>query len=432
MESIYCATDNPVFAGKKLNLTPIRPAVCEHRPVYRPQDTLFCYTAWPTVCRDENGTLYASSSAFATDHVCPFTKAAMYVSRTDGKTWSPPIVLVDSYISDGNGAVVYAGNGRLVLHWAYHPGDVLFNTYYNRIKGCMLGGEPDAMGKMVGAMLDMYPQLPAEKLVGGAFVKVSEDYGYTWSDPVRLPVAAPHGPAACKDGTLVLLGKEFYADPSATLAPDAFSGKERITASTYSEYIDKVEVSRAGRECGVTPIYAYASTDGGYTWEKRGLCNKPDHIKWYHTSEPHVIELEDGSLLGAVRVEDEGGYENDYTLYTTRSYDGGRTWSSWKCSHIPGAPAHLMRHSSGVLICSVGRRTKGDFGEYAFISEDNGETWTKEYIINDLTPNGDLGYPSSVELDDGSILTVYYQRYLDPKTGEYDKLPCIQCTRWTL
>jgi len=96
-------------------LTPIRPAVCEHRPVYRPQDTLFCYTAWPTVCRDENGTLYASSSAFATDHVCPFTKAAMYVSRTDGKTWSPPIVLVDSYISDGNGAVVYAGNGRLVL-----------------------------------------------------------------------------------------------------------------------------------------------------------------------------------------------------------------------------------------------------------------------------------------------------------------------------
>ena len=91
-----------------------------------------------------------------------------------------------------------------------------------------------------------------------------------------------------------------------------------------------------------------------------------------------------------------------------------------------------MRHSSGVLICSVGRRTKGDFGEYAFVSEDNGETWSKEYVINDLTPNGDLGYPCSVELDDSSILTVYYQRYLDPKTGEYDKLPCIQCTRWTL
>jgi hypothetical protein len=24
-------------------------------------------------------------------------------------------------------------------------------------------------------------------------------------------------------------------------------------------------------------------------------------------------------------------------------------------------------------------------------------------------PNGDLGYPSSVQLDDGSVLTVYYQ-----------------------
>lgn len=430
--SVFCPYENPVFCGKKLNLQPIRPEVCQHYPVYRPKETIFAYAAWPTVTRDEKGTLYASSSAFATDHVCPFTKAAMYVSKTEGKTWSPPIVVQDSYISDGNGAVIYQSNGRMLIHWGYHPGDVLFNEYYNRIRGVMFGGEPDAMGNLTGAMLDMFPSLPAEKLVGGAFVKVSEDYGYTWSEPVRIPVAAPHGPTVCKDGTLILLGKEFYADPSKTLEKAAFSGNARITAKTYSEYIDKIEVSRAGTECGVTPIYAYASTDGGYTWEKRGLCQKPDHIKWYYTSEPHVIELDDGTLLGAIRVEDEGKYENDYTIYTTRSTDGGRTWSAWKCTHICGAPAHLMKHSSGVLICSVGRRTKPDFGEYACISQDNGETWTKEYVINDLTPNCDLGYPCSVELDDGSIFTVYYQKYLDPKTGKYDNLPCIMGTRWTL
>ena len=63
--SVFCPYENPVFCGKKLNLQPIRPEMCQHYPVYRPKDTIFAYAAWPTVTRDENGTLYASSSAFA-------------------------------------------------------------------------------------------------------------------------------------------------------------------------------------------------------------------------------------------------------------------------------------------------------------------------------------------------------------------------------
>jgi hypothetical protein len=205
-----------------------------------------------------------------------------------------------------------------------------------------------------------------------------------------------------------------------------------VHAANWQEWIEKTENARPGEECGATPIYAYASTDGGYTWEKRGLCKKPDFIKWTYTSEPHVVELDDGTLLGAIRVEDEGAHENDYTIYTTRSADGGRTWSTWQCTHMSGAPAHLLKHSSGALICSVGRRLEHGFGEYAYVSFDQGETWTKEYLIDDLSPNNDLGYPCSVELGDGSILTVYYQRYLDAGSGKYDDKPCIQCTRWVL
>ncbi len=41
-------------------------------------------------------------------------------------------------------------------------------------------------------------------------------------------------------------------------------------------------------------------------------------------------------------------------------------------------------------------------------------------------PGGDLGYPASVQLDDGSILTVYYEVL---ETGQK---PPLRYTHWTL
>ena len=46
----------------------------------------------------------------------------------------------------------------------------------------------------------------------------------------------------------------------------------------------------------------------------------------------------------------------------------------------------------------------------ACFSSDNGETWdtrTEVQIRNDFI-NWDIGYPESVELPDGRVLTVYY------------------------
>ena len=143
-------------------------------------------------------------------------------------------------------------------------------------------------------------------------------------------------------------------------------------------------------------------------------CEKPDFLDWYDTSEPYAAVLSDGTILGTVRVEREGDYENDFTVYTTRSSDGGYTWSEWECTHIGGSPPHLMQHSSGALILTVGRRSGSAPGEYAYISHDGGHTWTEEYELS-VGTNSDLGYPASVELPDHTILTVYYQHYSDPE-----------------
>ena len=72
-----------------------------------------------------------------------------------------------------------------------------------------------------------------------------------------------------------------------------------------------------------------------------------------------------------------------------------------------GAPAQIMKHSSGVLISSYGERL-APYGVKAMFSYDNGKTWDYGHDIYVNGVSGDLGYPSSVELADGSIITIFY------------------------
>ena len=75
---------------------------------------------------------------------------------------------------------------------------------------------------------------------------------------------------------------------------------------------------------------------------------------------------------------------------------------------------------------SYGRR-KEPFGERACISRDRGKTWEveSELVISDA-PNGDLGYPATVQLEDGSLYTVYYQ------VDRLDEPTCLMGTRWKI
>ena len=73
-----------------------------------------------------------------------------------------------------------------------------------------------------------------------------------------------------------------------------------------------------------------------------------------------------------------------------------------------GSPPHLFKHSSGMLICTYGYR-EVPFGIKAMFSSDGGKTWDTDNIITTKDSfNWDLGYPSSVELPDSSLLTVFY------------------------
>ena len=343
----------------------------EHGIVYRNVDnTLFKYNGWPTIARDDRGVLYVTASSMRLTHGDPAGKNCMWVSFNEGKTWTKPIVVNDSKFDDRDTGICYIGGGKMVISW-FTETDHEF--YDGLINATWYHPEDKALTQGFGNMLK---NLSSDEIEDGiaAFVKCSDDYGVTWSDPIKVPLTSPHGPSLCADGSLVFMGKEMKG-----------------------EYVAPV------------PIVVYTSRDAGHTWEHTGTVPAGDDCTIEQMHEPHVIELPNGRLLGAIRVH---GRPNDppHTVYTTFSDDHGKTWSTPVSIDTDGMPPHLMVHSSGAVLCAYGCRTEGKWSERVAVSYDNGETWTEDYLLDDrLGPQKDLGYPSSVELSDGSILTVYYQ-----------------------
>ena len=84
-----------------------------------------------------------------------------------------------------------------------------------------------------------------------------------------------------------------------------------------------------------------------------------------------------------------------------------------QASPMIGHPADLLQLADGRLLCSYGLRSgihSDPGGIRATFSEDNGETWQieKEVRIRKDFLNIDIGYPESMQMPDGRILTVYY------------------------
>ena len=67
-----------------------------------------------------------------------------------------------------------------------------------------------------------------------------------------------------------------------------------------------------------------------------------------------------------------------------------------------------LRLRSGKLLMTYGHR-RPPFGNQARLSDDGGKTWSEPMIVSGDGPGGDLGYPSTVELADGSLLSVWYE-----------------------
>ncbi len=339
------------------------------------------YIGWPSVCRLRNGEIIAVFSGDREDHVCPYGKVQLVRSVDEGQTWSKPMTIADGPVDDRDAGIVEMPDGRLVV------------TYFTSV------------AYLDPSILKSHPEYAAQgtdypPAAVGYFRLVSADGGQTWSEPERMEKVshAPHGPSLLKDGSLLQLGRSFGLNDDA---------------------------ARGGlSEGNHTVISAWRSTDAGASWQC--LCPEIADMNGENAApnrfhEPNAVELDDGTLVGLVRY-----HGPDRCLRSTRSTDGGRTWSPMAKTELNGYPAQLLKLPGGRLVAVYGRRwEEGGYGEFAAISEDGGQTWDVRNEIS-LAPchNGDLGYPASCQLGDGSILTVYYQ----PKAPGLK--PCLMATCW--
>ena len=329
------------------------------------------YFAWPGLARLDDGTLFAASSGLRSQHVCPWGKTVLNVSTDEGQTWSIPRVINNSPLDDRDTGLLHLGQNRLLVTWFTTE----TNTYFDNewVRSLVSADELADWKKTTSTWTDE----DVQRWVG-SWIMLSEDRGATWSEPIHSPVSSPAGPALLANGDLLYLGKDAGA-----------MGEGRILAAR--------------------------SRDGGRSWNVEGTVPLYPGTVAGNYHEPHVVELPTGRLLGMIRVENHPDCDLtalgvvNFSLMQSESDDGGRTWSVPRPLGFHGSPPQLLRHSSGALVCVYGFRQPG-YGQRAMLSYDDGASWEHDWIIRADGLDFDLGYPKSVEMDDGSIFTVYYQR----------------------
>jgi hypothetical protein len=147
--------------------------------------------------------------------------------------------------------------------------------------------------------------------------------------------------------------------------------------------------------------FVFRSPDDGKTWGQPAMMNKDAVI-----DEPALFHLGGGKWLAAARHD---GLDLDV------SADDARTWK--RRQKLTGAqqhPGHFTRLSDGRVLLSYGNRLDPK-GVDVRLSGDEGQTWSEPLRVADF--QGDGGYPSSVQLPDGQVLTAYYAS-LDSHEGE--------------
>lgn len=326
------------------------------------------YHGWPTLARRANGQLLVVCSGGRETHVCPFGRVDLIVSNDHGTTWSWPRTLLDSDLDDRDAGILETARGTLLVttftSLAYEP------ALASAEKSGGWSGEKLRRWQAAHQRLDA-TQRQAEL---GQWMIRSTDGGRTWSPRFSSILDSPHGPIQLRDGQLLYAGKELWT---------------------------------GGHRIGVC-----LSEDDGQTW--RWLAEIParpgDHAADYH--ELHAVECASGRLVLHIRNENK---TDDNETLQSESPDGGKTWSvphrlqiTGGTDGVWGTPSHLLRLRDGQLLMTYSHR-RAPLGNQARLSLDEGQTWSEPMPISTDGTSGDLGYPSTVQLADDTLLTVWYE-----------------------
>ena len=339
------------------------------------------YCGWPTLARSDTGELFLAWSGGREAHVCPFGRVEWMRSRDRGETWSAPRVLHDGPLDDRDAGVLVTSKGTMLVttftSLAYEP--ILERARAAEGTGAAWSAAKLGRWNSVQRRMDA----DARRAALGVLALRSVDGGRSFSAAADSLVNSPHGPIQLSDGRLLYAGKDLWRS-------------ERVGFCL--------------------------SEDDGESW--RWLAELPtrdgDDPRQYH--ELHAVECTSGRLLVHIRNHNR---QNHRELLQSHSDDGGITWSDPAPIGVWGLPSHLLRLRDGRVLCSYGYRRE-PFGIQARLSEDEGRTWSAPIVLSDDGASVDLGYPSTVQHDDGSLLTAWYEKLAE------SPLAVLRAADWTL
>ncbi len=326
------------------------------------------YFAWPTAVRLQNGKIAVGASGYRLEHICPFGKSVVSYSSDNGETYTIPAPVIDTPLDDRDAGICTFGKSG-----------VIFTSFNNSAE---MQRQHNKENQYVQSYINTITKEDEEKYLGSNF-RISHDCGVTFGNLFSSAVTSPHGPTELRDGTVLWAGNNF----------NNFNGG--------------IEVVSINTENGETELVGKITIDD----KEIVLC------------EPHLVELPGGKLICHIRGEND----RMFTVFQSVSYDRGKNWSEPEMllDETGGAPPHLIQLSSGILLSTYGRR-KLPYGIMAMISLDGGESWEKDIRIYENFADDDLGYPSTIELKDGTLITVFYASHSE---GE----PCeIMQQKWKI
>jgi len=319
------------------------------------------YIGWPTVARRANGELIVVYSGGRESHVCPFGRVELMRSHDDGRTWSWPEVVWDSPIDDRDAGVCETAQGTLLV-------STFTSLAYEDVLARAKDWPEEKLERWRAVERRTTPEQRQALL--GTWLLRSTDGGMTWSTPFRVPLNSPHGPAQLADGRLLYAGKRLWD---------------------------------ADQKVGVAE-----SADDGQTW--RWLADIParpgDSVKEYH--ELHAVQASSGRIIAQIRNHNKA---NEGETLQSESSDGGRTWTTPHAIGVWGLPSHLLRLKDGRLVMTYGYR-RAPIGNQARVSADEGRTWSEALTLSS-DGVGDIGYPATVELASGKLLSIWYEKRAD-------------------
>ncbi|MCQ2437435.1 MAG: glycoside hydrolase [Clostridia bacterium] len=350
------------------------------KTIYRDEQ----YVAFPNLAKLKNDQIICAfrhaperqKEYGACTHVDPLAKDVFITSPDGGKTFDNVLhtIVDDEMMSDQDPCVNVLSDGRIIVtyfRWALCPIG----------EGCDKWGEANfkSFGRSLWNKYDCYTD--------GAAYSISDDNGKTWKHYPALHMEGMPASGGVR-GNIVEL-------PSGELLLPIYGS------------LHVGELARAG---------LLHSTDRGETWSHLSdMAFDPTHTKNF--LEPGLYYTPKGKLVGLFRTQTDyrlPGVEFDDTylnLHIAVSHDDGRTFEPVK--EIEGlwgsSPFHALRLKDDRVLLTYGYRRE-PYGIRARICDPELEHIedAEEIILRDDGLNGDLGYPNSILLEDGTALVSYY------------------------